>query len=491
MSTRPENRSAEGVRVGWAQADITPDQPVAVVGQFHVRISEKVLDPITATVMAIESGEEQVVFVSCDLVGIPDVLRDAVRSKLPEGIRPESVVMNATHTHTGPEVRLPDPAYGNTSCGDGADLPIMPAEEYLNFASTRIAQAIELACATRARAKIAYGLGFAVVGRNRRWVSVEAASTMYGNTDTPAFSHIEGYEDHSVNVLAAYDTAGTLTGVVVNVPCPSQVDEGLFALSADYWHDTRQELRCRLGEHVHVLAQCSAAGDQSPHPLFEKQAQQRMWKLAGLTERQVIANRISDVVTDTLKHIRDTTTEGLVLRHQVQRLVLPLAPVTAAQANEAQGEAEAWGARYDEERQKLENAPELRDEPRWYVEITRAYRRREWYAGVVDRFRQQGDHPTRAAELHFIRLDDIAFATNPFEYYLDHGIYIKCRSKAVQTFLVQLAGGGTYVPSVRSTQGGGYGSIPASNPLGPDAGRAVAERSVEVINELFGDATTG
>ena len=83
MSTRPENRSAEGVRVGWAQADITPDQPVAVVGQFHVRISEKVLDPITATVMAIESGEEQVVFVSCDLVGIPDVLRDAVRSRLP------------------------------------------------------------------------------------------------------------------------------------------------------------------------------------------------------------------------------------------------------------------------------------------------------------------------------------------------------------------------------------------------------------------------
>jgi hypothetical protein len=79
----------------------------------------------------------------------------------------------------------------------------------------------------------------------------------------------------------------------------------------------------------------------------------------------------------------------------------------------------------------------------------------------------------------------MAFATNPFEYYLDFGIYIKARSRATQTFLVQLAGSGTYVPSRRSTKGGGYGSIPASNPVGYEGGRQLAEKTVEVIDSLW------
>ena len=484
------DNSPNQLLIGWAEVDLTPDQPVAVVGQFHARISEEILDPITATVLAAESGGEHVIFVSCDFVAIPDALRDAVRSKLPSAIRAESVIMNATHTHTGPEVRLPDVPYGVTSCGYGVDLPVMPVEEYLEFASTRIANAIEAAWTARAPAKIAYGLGFAVVGRNRRWVNTAGIATMYGNTNTPDFSHIEGYEDHSVNVLATYDMSGSVSGLVVNVPCPSQVDEGLFALSADYWHDTRVELRRRLGENLRVLAQCSAAGDQSPHPIYEKRAQERMWQLAGLSERQVIARRIADTVSETLNSVKETATKEVTLQHRLVRLDLPLAPITQEQADAALAEAQRWEERYHEERRKLENTPELRNNPRWYVEITKAFHLAAWHRGVVERFKQQQDQrPTRAVEIHIVRLGDIAFATNPFEYYLDYGIYIKCRSNAIQTFLVQLAGGGTYVPTLRSIRGGGYGSVPASNPLGPDAGRIVAEKSVEVINELFASSS--
>ena len=480
-----QNPSTSTLRIGWAQTDITPDEPVSICGQFHARVSEGVMDPITATAMALESDGASVVFVSCDLAVIPDVLHDAVRARLRESVDPEDVIMHATHTHTGPEVRLPDLVYSGPSCGHGVDLAVMPAEKYLEFASERIVRAVEDAWALRAPGKVAYGLGYAVVGRNRRWVSVAGQSTMYGNTNTPDFSHIEGYEDHSVNVLATYDIKDSLTGVVVNVPCSSQVDENAFQLSADYWHETRQELRRRLGKKLFVLAQCSPAGDQSPHPIYEKRALQRMWNLAGWTERQVIAHRISDAVTETLGFIKDTAADAVVLRHYVERMDLPMTALTEEQAKEALGQAEVWAARYQEEKRKLESAPELKNEPRWYVRITRAYRRSAWYSGVADRFKRQGTQATRPAELHFVRLGDVAFATNPFEYYLDFGVHIKCRSKATQTFLVQLAGGGTYVPSLRSTQGGGYGSIPASNPLGPVAGRLVAEKSVEVINGLF------
>ena len=105
--------------------------------------------------------------------------------------------------------------------------------------------------------------------------------------------------------------------------------------------------------------------------------------------------------------------------------------------------------------------------------------------GVAKRFELQKTCTTRPAEIHVIRLGDLVFASNPFEYYLDHGMHIKACSPAAQTFIVQLAGSGTYVPSRRSLSGGGYGSLPASNPIGPEGGEKVAARTVECLLEQW------
>jgi hypothetical protein len=94
--------------------------------------------------------------------------------------------------------------------------------------------------------------------------------------------------------------------------------------------------------------------------------------------------------------------------------------------------------------------------------------------------------PTMPAELHTIRLGDIVFTTNPFEYYLDFGVQVKLRSPALQTFIVELACGSQgYVPSARSTKGGGYGSMPASNPIGPEGGQILADETVKLIRSLW------
>ncbi len=98
------------VCVGWASADLTPGQPVQVAGQFHMRVSEGVLDPVTATALALSGSGAGggVVLVSCDLAVISDSLRDAVRAGVRERIPdldPLSIILNATHTHTAPEVR--------------------------------------------------------------------------------------------------------------------------------------------------------------------------------------------------------------------------------------------------------------------------------------------------------------------------------------------------------------------------------------------------
>ncbi len=104
-----EANPARPLQVGWAVADITPPWPVALIGQLYKRISDGVRDPLTATVLALETKgggpPEQAILVSCDLLfiqrPIQQRLRERVRLQLPD-FDSTKLFLNATHNHTGP-----------------------------------------------------------------------------------------------------------------------------------------------------------------------------------------------------------------------------------------------------------------------------------------------------------------------------------------------------------------------------------------------------
>ena len=90
--------------VGWAEESLVPEKKVSLAGQFFERISEYVESEITATAMAVEAGNDQMVIVSCDLVGTNWMLTCAVRDILKDntcGLDPKKVILSAIHTHTG------------------------------------------------------------------------------------------------------------------------------------------------------------------------------------------------------------------------------------------------------------------------------------------------------------------------------------------------------------------------------------------------------
>ena len=98
------------VQIGWASKDVTPGKPVNLQGQFHMRISKGVKDPITVTALALSTRKDAVIFVSCDAPFVPvpilDQCRAAAKAKVP-AIDPKKIIMNATHTHTAPNYRMP------------------------------------------------------------------------------------------------------------------------------------------------------------------------------------------------------------------------------------------------------------------------------------------------------------------------------------------------------------------------------------------------
>ena len=72
------------VKIGWSEIDMTPEKgnKISLYGQFFERITDEVESPITVTAFALESDFDQMVMVSCDIVGIGYSTMQEVRERL-------------------------------------------------------------------------------------------------------------------------------------------------------------------------------------------------------------------------------------------------------------------------------------------------------------------------------------------------------------------------------------------------------------------------
>lgn len=493
------------VKIGWESTEITPDQPFILAGQFHARIAEGVLDPLTATVLVIESeiSDEKAILISCDLVAIDDgvrenrpdhsflqILKTKICDIIPE-ISEDDIVVNATHTHTAPRTGISNDWKNQYGVDMGDD--IMTELEFSEYASDKITEAVKSAWSNKKRGGISFGLTHAVVGRNRIQTGFDGVNQMYGNTNRPELSHIQGYEDHSVQLLCTWDENETLTGMMINIPCPSQVSEQLYQATADFWHEIRLNLRQEYGDDLFVLPQCGAAGDQSPHFMYDGAALTRMQKLqypdldsgrSSMALRKQIANDVTSAIGQIMPVMEQNKEWNIVFQHEAEKIDVQRRLIGSEDLKMAEEGVKEWESRYKNELAKLDTLDKSQNK-RWYVPATQAYSRMNWFKNVYKRAEIEKKDPKVTIQMHVIRIGDVAIATNPFELYVDFGIRMKARSKAVQTFIVQLAGGGTYLPPERAIKGGGYGSVASSNMVGPEGGQELVEHTIRMIDTLW------
>lgn len=503
------------LKIGWAARDVSTTKPVNIPGQFYMRISQGVIDPITVSALVIDNGEDSVIFLSADIVVIRSCLLDKIRAKIAV-LNPEipvlKILMNATHTHAGPTTYG-----GSTKLMAGSSTPsddevpdagieIASADEYQDFFVTRAAEAVAEAYARRACGGIAYGYGYAVVAHSRRVVyfddlskrpgavinsthGISGHAAMYGNTNDPMFSHYEAGADHFINLLYTFDAGGKLTGAVVNVPCPSQNSEGEYRLSASYWHEAREAIRAKYG-NIFILPQCAAGGDLSPRILHYKKAEARRFKLKygnanpkNVSEyfmRLDIGERIADAFTEVLEWARRDVKTALPIRHVVETVNLSKRLILKDEYDYAKAELENLG----KQKFKTDGTPleQLKTNS-----ILVAGRNR--YRRVIARYETQEAEPKLPMELHVIRIGDIAFASNRFELYMDFQHRIQARSPFDQTFIVQLSAtpgpdGGTYLATERGVWGRGYSASMYCNVVSPQGGQELVDETVKLLKEI-------
>lgn len=459
--------------VGTSTVDITPALPVALMGQFYLRVANTAETPISASIIAIESRNQNktvdvAVFVSCDLVAIPAILTQLVRERVKK-LLPEfdvnKIILSATHTHTSPV--LVNDFYKIPETG------VTQVSDYQQFFAARVTDAIIKAWKERkGGASVTWGLGTAVVGYNRRAVYTAGTDTrMYGKTNLPEFRHLEGYEDHDVNSLFFWDKNKQLVAMSIEVPCPAQEVESRQAVNADYWYPVREKLKKTFGENLCVLGWIGAAGDQSPHLMYREKADERMIKLNNSTRVDQIANRIIRAVTETYEIVKNDHHRGAAFAHQAEILTLPMRKITDAEYKESKELIEKYTAAIAADTKATDDA----------------YGRISWNSTVVKRYegQQTNPNPQYDTEIHVVRIGDAVICTNQFELFTDYGIRIEARSKALQTFIIQLAGPGTYLPTERAVERRGYSAICQSNIVGPEGGQILVDRTVAIINELW------
>ncbi len=503
------------IKIGWASRDISTDKPVNIPGQFHMRVSQGILDPLTVTALVIDNGQDQVIFLSADLVVIRSFLLDEVREQvelLDPAIPLEKILMNATHTHAGASHYL-DKGWTATQTGSStppvADVPhsgveVASSDEYRAFLASQAAAAIAQAWQTRTEGGVAYGYGYAVVSHSRRVIYFDDTSkrpgekasgyrvnghgVMYGNTNDKNFSHYEAGADHFVNLLFTFDASQNLTGAIINVPAPSQNSEHEYRLSADYWHDVRQLIRQEFGD-IFILPQCAAAGDLAPRILHYKEAQARRFQLkygmsaqeTELAARRDIAERITAAFREVYAWAKNDIKTELELAHEV---------VTAQLSKRRITDEELAFAKEQLAELEKQDFKETGGTPLELLNFnSQLVAQRGRFSRIIDRYQVQDAEPKLPMEMHVLRIGEIAFASNRFELYMDYMHRIQARSPFMQTFVVQLAGtpgpdGGTYLATERGVANKGYSACLFCNLVSPEGGQELVEQTVTLLEKL-------
>lgn len=248
---------AAGFRAGVARVDITPRDPIWMSGYAsRNRPSEAVVQPLWARALAIDSGGAggRLVIVTTDLIGLPVEVADDVsaRAQREFGIRRDRLLLNSSHTHTGPVVWP----------GLATMFTLPPGEEskLVDYASRLVddlVSAIAKAIGDLSPAELSFGFGETGFAMNRR----EPTATGVKIGVNPS-----GPTDHEVPVIKVAGLDGRLRAVLFAYACHNTTLTGEFyRLSGDYAGFAEAKLESEYpGATALFMALCG--GDQNPNP---------------------------------------------------------------------------------------------------------------------------------------------------------------------------------------------------------------------------------
>ncbi len=413
---------------GAARADITPPEGLAMAGSLRARKNVGTDDPLEATAVVFEAGGVRAALVGVDLIALSRATVDEA-ARLAEdacGIPRDSVLVSASHTHSGP---YPTPCFGAEE-----DLAV----EYVKGLPEKLARVIVEADRSRVPCRAWRGRSLVRgVASNRRLVLKSGGSINNWMRPPPNDQVVgcEGPVDPEVGLLRLDDEGGRTFACVVDYTCHVNAHFGT-KYSADYAGVARRALAEKLGGAVTVFFP-GACGNINP-----------------ATDYRTLGERVAEGAlraSDSAEEMGEPTVAA-----GQREVELPLRDFSEFQEDEVARLARLWGPH------------------------VKGVFREEW-----ERLRAQGHTSARTVAVA-VRVGDFAVAGVPGELFVEWGLDIKRKSPVRWTYVAELSNDYVgYLPTRETFQRGGYESLNArSSKVSIEGCELLAETVVGLLGEV-------
>ena len=261
-------------QAGVAKVEITPTEPIWMAGYASRKHpAEGTIHPLWAKALTIEDERGQkVVILTTDLIGSVRRLSDAVGDRVAKstGIGRERILINSSHTHSGPVVM---------GCAEVAHA--MDEEQFAKVRSysakleDKLVAVVEESVERMKPAKLSYGVGEAKFAINRR-AKRESGFVISPNPKGPV--------DHSVPVLRVADEQGRMIAALFGYACHNTTTSG-YKINGDYAGYAQIAFE-KSHPGVTGLFMIGCGGDSNPEPRGElSMAEDHGRELAGAVDR--------------------------------------------------------------------------------------------------------------------------------------------------------------------------------------------------------------
>lgn len=451
-------------KAGFAERDVSPEVGMEQPGGYGKAYHQTFHDPCKVRAAVFDDGKTRVAIVGIDALFIRGATVAAARKAINArcGIEPGSVLVSASHTHSGGPIGYFLP--GELEDGDALvrtlvkEKTVIADPKYLAKVEGAIADAVCEADASKveARGGVAYGVEDKVAF-NRRFTMKNGLTFTHPGQGNPDIVAPAGPTDPQVGVLGAWDAKGAFLGCIVNFACHATTGPG--GISADYIHYIEKTVRGLMGEKAVVVFLPGMAGDvtqvdnRNPHQV----------KQFGEVSSRFVGGRVGAEAVKVLLALEQGTGPLTPLVAQTKHLAIP---------------------RRVPSPERLAHARELVAKDPKTVDLT------EWTFAkelvVLDaRIKRE---PVVDVEVQAVQVGPAVFLACPAEYFCQFGLDLKAGSKFPFTFPVSMANDSIgYVPTEEALGpgGGGYETrLTSYSNLTPKGGRTIADALIGLATGL-------
>jgi len=281
--------AARDFKAGSARIDITPDASIWMSGYAaRTKPSEGAVQRLWAKALALEDGGRgKVVIVTTDLIGLPRAVSDVVAARVAKeyNLERSRLLMNSSHTHSGPVVRpnLMTMYFLNAEQRKAV-------EDYALRLTDHLVAVVGAAIADMAPAKVSAGHGTAGFAINRRQREVKPI-------------------DHDVPVIAVRRTDGKLHTVLFAYACHNTTMGGDYhQINGDYAGYAQAELET-MQPGVNAMFMLLCGGDQNPSPRGQLSNAQQHGRTLATEVNRILGGTMKPVSADLKTSLQVTELE--------------------------------------------------------------------------------------------------------------------------------------------------------------------------------------